>query len=98
MDRYDSLVFPPFSRPLYGLLAFPRLATFFHKQDDDRQGGDAIDPPPARHEKLYEQSDYDDAGQIAARDRLDGIRAECPAADLVGNPHLRLGEPPHAGD
>jgi hypothetical protein len=37
MDCYDSLVFPPLNRPLYGLPAFRRLATLFDKQDDDRQ-------------------------------------------------------------
>ena len=98
MDRYDSLIFPPFSRPLSGPLALPGLAAFFHEQDDDRQGGDAIDPPPARHEKLYEQSDYDDAGEIATSDRLDGIGAERAASDLIGNSYFGAREPPHDRD
>src|SRR6516165_9242948 len=93
MDRYDSLVFLPFSRPLSGLLALPSLAAFFHKQDDDRQGGDAIDPPPARHEQLYEQSDYDDAGEIATSDRRDSIGAERAASDLIGNSYFGAGSP-----
>jgi len=79
-------------------LGFPRLPALFDEQRNDCYRRYAIDPPPTRRKKLDQQPDYDDAGQIAARDRLDSIHAERPAADLVGNPHLRLGETPHDGD
>ena len=35
-----------------GLRPFPNLATLLDEKSDDREGCDAINPPPARHEKL----------------------------------------------
>jgi hypothetical protein len=36
---------------------------FFDEQRDDRHGCGTFDPPRARLEKLYQQPDYDDAGE-----------------------------------
>lgn len=44
------------------LLTLPSFATFFDEKDDDRQGCHAVDPPSARHEKLHDQPEQDDAG------------------------------------
>ena len=79
------------------VFAFPSLPALFDEQDDDCQGRKAINPPPARHEKLDQQSKNHNPGQIAACDRLDGIGTERPAADLIGDPQLYLGEPLHDG-
>jgi hypothetical protein len=65
------------------LIAVPSLAALFDEKDDDRQGRDAINPPPARHEKLSDQPEDDRAGEVAADDRLDRIGAERRAADPI---------------
>jgi hypothetical protein len=86
------------SRRFAILITLPSLATLFDEQDDDDQGRKAIDPPLARHEKLDQQSDNNDAGQVAACDRLDCIGAECSAADLIGNANLCSRKPQHDRD
>jgi hypothetical protein len=72
----------------------PGLSTLFDQKPDDRQRGDAIDPPGADR-PLGGKADDDHKLKPAAGHGLHRIRSQGPAAELLGDGDLSMGENAH---